>query len=105
MLSGILKFAAWQTRILQTGILRHYLRYAVLTATALVAAAFIRAGGFQGLDNLSPVSIRVALVAILMILAAIFTVHSESRLRSILCMGMVGYGMAMLFTGMRHFRH
>jgi multicomponent Na+:H+ antiporter subunit A len=97
-LSAVLRFAAWQTRALQTGTLRHYLRYAVLTSTALVAAAFIRAGGLQNLENLSPVSVRIALVAALMILAAFFTVHSESRLRSILSMGLVGYGMAMLFT-------
>lgn len=97
-LALVLKFAAWQTRLLQTGTLRHYIRYAVLTATALVAAAFIRAGGFQGLENLSPVSTRIALVAVLMIVAAFFTVHSDSRLRSILSMGVVGYGMAMLFT-------
>jgi multicomponent Na+:H+ antiporter subunit A len=95
-LSAVLRFAAWQTRALQTGTLRHYLRYAVLTSTALVAAAFIRAGGLQNLENLSPVSVRIALVAALMILAAFFTVHSESRLRSILSMGLVGYGMAML---------
>ncbi len=98
ILSSVLKFAAWQTRLLQTGTLRHYIRYAVLTTTALVAAAFIRAGGFQGLENLSPISTRIALVAVLMIAAAIFTVHSNSRLRSILSMGLVGYGMAMLFT-------
>jgi multicomponent Na+:H+ antiporter subunit A len=98
LLSAVLKFAAWQTRLLQTGTLRHYLRYAVLTATSLVAAAFIRAGGFQDLQNFSPISVRIAVVSILMILAAFFTVHSESRLRSILSMGLVGYGMAMLFT-------
>jgi len=97
-LSSVLGFATWQTHLLQTGTLRHYIRYVVLTTTALVAAAFFRAGGFQGLENLSPVSTRIALVATLMVLAAFFTVHSDSRLRSILSMGVVGYGMAMLFT-------
>ena len=98
LLSSILKFAAWQTRLLQTGTLRDYIRYAVLTTATLVAAAFLRAGGFQGLENLSPIDARIALIAVLMILAAFFTVHSNSRLRSILSLGMVGYGMAMLFT-------
>lgn len=98
MLSGVLKFAAWQTRVLQTGSLRDYIRHAVLTTTTLVAAAFIRAGGLKGLENLSPVSIRIALVAVLMILAAFFTVFSKSRLQSIMALGVVGYSMAMLFT-------
>ncbi|MCK4564216.1 MAG: DUF4040 domain-containing protein, partial [Verrucomicrobia bacterium] len=98
LLALVLKFAAWQTRLLQTGTLRDYIRYAVLTFTILVAAAFFRAGGIKGLENLSPISARIALVAVLMVLAAFFTVHSNSRLRSILSMGVVGYSMAMLFT-------
>jgi len=98
ILASVIKFAAWQTRLLQTGTLRHYIRYIMLTTTVLVAAAFVRAGGFQRLEGLSPFSLRIALVALLMILAAFATVHSTSRLRSILSMGMVGYGMAMLFT-------
>jgi len=95
---SILKFAAWQTRLLQTGTLRHYIRYIVLTTTVLVSAALIRAGGFQKLEGLTPLTVRIAAVAILMILAAFATVHSTSRLQSILSMGVVGYGMAMLFT-------
>ena len=98
LLSAVLKFAAWQTRLLQTGILRDYIRVTVLSTVALVGAAFHRAGGFQRWENLSPISPRIALVAILMVMAAFATVHSKSRLRSILSMGMVGYSMAMLFT-------
>jgi multicomponent Na+:H+ antiporter subunit A len=65
---------------------------------ALVGAALVRAGGFQRWENLSPISIRIAMVAILMIAATFATVHSKSRLRSILSMGVVGFCMAILFT-------
>jgi multicomponent Na+:H+ antiporter subunit A len=98
LLSSVLKLAALQTRMLQTGTLRHYIRYVVGTTIALVTIAFIRAGGFQGLENLSPLSLQIALVAVLMVLAAFFTVHSTSRLQSIMSLGVVGYSMAMLFT-------
>ena len=98
LLSSVLKFASWQTRMLQTGILRDYIRVTMLAATALLVAAFCRAGGLQGLHDLSPLSLRVGLIAGLMILAAVATVHSKSRLCSILSMGVVGYGMAILFT-------
>ncbi len=97
-LNAVLTFAAWQTRVLQTGLLRDYIRFTVLTTIALVGAAFVRAGGFQRWENLSPISPRLALIAILMIAAAFATAHSKSRLRSILSMGVVGYSMAMLFT-------
>jgi multicomponent Na+:H+ antiporter subunit A len=98
ILSSVLKFAAWQTRLLQTGILRDYIRITILFAISLVAVAFIRAGGFERWENLTPLSPRIAMVAGLMILAAYATVHSKSRLRSILSLGVVGYSMAMLFT-------
>ncbi len=98
MLAFILKFAAWQTRKIQTGSLRHYIRYAVITSTVLIAVAYIRGGGFQRFEGLSPISLPVSIVGILMVLAAVAAVSSKSRLRSILCMGMVGFGMALLFT-------
>lgn len=98
LVAVVLKIGAWQTRMLQTGTLRHYIRYIVGTSTVLVSVAFIRAGGFQGLENLSPLSLPIALVGLLMILAAFFTVHSKSRLQSIMSLGVVGYSVAMLFT-------
>jgi multicomponent Na+:H+ antiporter subunit A len=98
LLSGVLKFAAWQTRNLQTGSLRHYIRIIVLTATALVMTAFFRAGGFQRLEGISPLTVRISLIGLLMILATFATVHSKSRLRSILSMGVVGFSMAILYT-------
>ncbi|MDF7807906.1 proton-conducting transporter membrane subunit [Pontiellaceae bacterium B12219] len=98
LLDGTLKFAAWHTRVLQTGILRDYIRVTVLTMVVLVGVALVRAGGFQRWENLSPISIRIAMVAVLMISATFATVHSKSRLRSILSMGVVGFCMAILFT-------
>jgi multicomponent Na+:H+ antiporter subunit A len=98
LLNGVLKIAAWHTRVLQTGILRDYIRVTVLTMVTLVGVALFRAGGFQRWENLSPISIRIAMVAILMIAATFATVHSKSRLRSILSMGVVGFCMAILFT-------
>lgn len=98
LLSSVLKFASWQTRLLQTGILRDYIRITVVAVVILVGSAFFRAGGFHGIEQLSPISMRVALVAVVMILAAAVTVHSKSRLRSILSMGVVGYSIAILFS-------
>ncbi len=96
--NGVLKFAGWQTRALQTGILRDYIRITVISVVVLVGLAFIRAGGFHGLEELSPVSFRIAMVAVIMILATVATALSRSRLRSILAMGAVGYSIAVLFT-------
>ena len=98
LLASTLKFAGWQTKKLQNGSLRHYIRLIVITCTVLVLAAFVHVGGMHGLENISPLSIRISMVGILMILATFATVNSTSRLRSILSMGVVGFSMAMLFT-------
>ncbi|MEI6892073.1 MAG: hydrogen gas-evolving membrane-bound hydrogenase subunit E [Pontiella sp.] len=98
LLSNVLKFAAWHTRKLQTGILRDYIRITAITMVALVGVAFVRADAFHRWDHLSPISLRIILVAVLMVSATYATVHSKSRLRSILSLGVVGYCMAMLFT-------
>ncbi len=97
-LDATLRFAAWHTKKLQTGILRDYIRVTVVSAVALIGAAFWRAGGYQGWENLSPISPRVAIFGGLMIFATFATVRSKSRLRSILSLGVVGFCMALLFT-------
>lgn len=98
LLKSVLNFAGWQTRNLQNGSLRHYIRISVITTTFLVIAAFIRAGGFETFEKISPLSIRISAIGILMIFATFGTVKSESRLSSILSMGVVGFSMALLFT-------
>ncbi len=98
VLNGVLKFAAWHTRRLQTGILRDYIRITVITAAVLIGAAYCRGTGFEAWKNLHPVSLRVALFGLLMISAAMAAVLSKSRLRSILSLGVVGFCMALLFT-------
>ncbi len=98
LLATTLRFAGWQTRMLQTGILRDYIRITVLTAVALVGAAFLHAGGIRGEARLSPLSLRIGLVSVLMVLATFTTILAKSRLRSIMSLGVVGYSMALLFT-------
>lgn len=98
LLNAVLKFAGWQTRNLQNGSLRHYIRISVITTTVLVIVAFIRAGGFESFEEISPLSIRISAIGILMMFATYGTVRSKSRLSAILSMGMVGFSMALLFT-------
>ncbi len=95
---GVLGFAAWQTSHLQTGLLRGYIRLIMLTAIVLAGAALIRSGMLEPFEGLAPVSPQLAIVAVLIAVACFATVHSGSRLRSILAMGFVGFGMALLFA-------
>lgn len=98
LLDGVLRFAAWKTRHLQTGLLRDYIRWTVVFAVGLIGIAFFRGGGFHRWDHLLPISPRIVLVAAVMVSATFVTACSRSRIRSILSLGIVGYSMAMLFT-------
>ena len=96
-LKGILSLAAWLTKRLQTGLLRDYIRVVILFTVALVGVAFWRSGVvFAGAG--APWQPQVALLAGIMAIAALAAIFAKSRLGSILCLGIVGYGVAMLFS-------
>ena len=97
LLLGVLGFAAWLTKRLQTGLLRDYIRVIILFAVSLVLVTFWRSGiTFEIVDPLwQP---QIILLASLMAVAAIAAIFSKSRLGSVLCLGIVGYGVAILFS-------
>lgn len=96
-LKGILSLATWLTKRLQTGLLRDYIRVVILFAVALVGVAFWRSGMvFTG--AVTAWQPQVVLLAGIMGVAAWAAIFAKSRLGSILCLGIVGYGVAMLFS-------
>jgi multicomponent Na+:H+ antiporter subunit A len=96
-LEGILSLATWLTKRLQTGLLRDYIRVVILFAVALVGVAFWRSGMvFTG--AVTAWQPQVVLLAGIMGAAALSAIVAKSRLGSILCLGVVGYGVAMLFS-------
>ena len=97
LLDGLVRFAAWQTRMLQNGSLRRYLITIVITLSALVVVAFARAEMALNFHNLSPVNIPMALLCILVIFAAITATISSSRLGAVAAMGVVGFSVALFF--------
>ena len=85
------------TKRLQTGLLRDYIRVVILFTVALVGVAFWRSGVvFAG--AVAAWQPQVALLAGIMAVAALAAIFAKSRLGSILCLGIVGYGVAMLFS-------
>ena len=66
-------------------------------AVALVGVAFWRSGVvvFPSSISVEPVGL---LLVVVMAVATLVTVVAKSRLASILCLGIVGYGIAMLFS-------
>ncbi len=90
--------AHWQTRFLQSGYLHHYVLTIVLTAIILTAVTMIRLKGFFIPTTDLQIGLFEAVIVGVMILAALVAVMSKSRLSAIVAMGVIGYGLALIFV-------
>ncbi|MGR3503468.1 putative monovalent cation/H+ antiporter subunit A [Pseudaestuariivita sp.] len=96
-LAGLKAFAAWQTRVIQPGVLRIYI-FATF-ATVLVAV-----GGTILIKNALPASVdfsdvtwkNFALIA-LILTGALLTAATNSRITAMAALGVVGIGVAVVF--------
>ncbi|WP_341365708.1 hydrogen gas-evolving membrane-bound hydrogenase subunit E [Yoonia sp. BS5-3] len=97
LLAAVLAGAKWQTRLLQTGVLRRYMFVTFGTALAALAGTLIIKDSFAPDMNLPDVSVTDWLVFLLVLLGAALTVMTQSRITAIAGLGVVGIGMAMIF--------
>ncbi|CAB5167356.1 Na(+) H(+) antiporter subunit A [Olavius algarvensis associated proteobacterium Delta 3] len=96
-LGAVKHLAEWQTLVLQSGHLHIYILIILLATMGGVGATLILREGL--VVDWQPDSVRVyeIIVVILMLVAALVTIRSDSRLSAIVAVGVVGYGMALLF--------
>ncbi|MBW7866233.1 MAG: putative monovalent cation/H+ antiporter subunit A [Candidatus Hydrogenedentes bacterium] len=103
-LAGMVRFAHAQTRALQNGYLRNYLLVIFLTLLALVVPVlvmhtqmlnemFLRKAA-ESLLNLRHYELGLA---VLMVVSIAAVVHSKTRLAAVAALGVVGYGVALIF--------
>ncbi len=98
LLNGTLRFAAWQTRVLQSGYLRMYLLFTVITTMVLVVYALATRWRVFPEFVLSEVTLYEAMAALLVALAAVYAVWTSSRLAAVAALGVAGYAMAVIFV-------
>ncbi len=93
-LTGIARI---QTRLLQSGYLRRYLRYVVLTTIGLAGFAILR-----GVALLWPPAMGARLhevvVALVIVAGTIAAVTASSRLAAVASLGVVGVGVSLVFA-------
>ncbi len=98
-LAGMLAAAREQTRLLQNGLLRHYLMIALGAVFLLVASLLVlRSGLLAGLPVFSGVRFYEWIAAGIILAAAFTAVSTRSRLTAVAAMGAVGYGVALVYT-------
>ena len=97
-LNALKALAHWQTRFLQSGYLHHYVLTIVLTTVILTAVTMIRLKGFFIPTTDLQVGAYELVIVVLMILAALVAVSAKTRMTAIVAMGVIGYGLALIFV-------
>ncbi len=99
MMALLVRVAGWQTRMLQSGYLRHYLLTTLLFVVACVWILLARSG--QALHiafDLTDIAIHEVMVMLVMSASAILAATSGSRLGAVAALGAVGFTVALVFV-------
>lgn len=98
VLRGLNLLARWQTRVLQNGRLRIYLLTIVITTIGLTGFTLATRAGVQLSPNYIPLLPRDAVIGAMILAAAGVAVRTGSRLTAIVAMGVVGFGIALVYV-------
>lgn len=101
LIPGMLNFATLQTRFFQNGNLRNYISTVIGVFTFfIILTLIIRNPGFDffgRLTHFSSIRIYEGIIAGLIIVAFFVIINARSRLTTLLAMGVLGYGIAVIF--------
>ena len=94
----VLMVARWSTKSLQTGRLRSYVIIILVSSCTLILWKLVRFGGWPSLEKIGPLNPFIALLLVAMTMATLFAVFSKSRLTAVVSLGVVGYGISMIYA-------
>ncbi|MEL6549866.1 MAG: putative monovalent cation/H+ antiporter subunit A [Pseudomonadota bacterium] len=96
-LDGLKGFAAWQTRVIQPGILRVYVFSTFTTVLVAISGTMIVKGAVPAMPDLSDVTWKNWALVALLIVGAVLTCLTRSRITAMAALGVVGIGVAIIF--------
>ncbi len=96
-MDGVKRAASWCSRTLQNGYLRIYVIVLILTAMLAVGAALLPHLGKISIGSADAPALHEVIIALIMLAAAGVTIHVRSRWAAIIALGIIGYGVAMIF--------
>ncbi len=97
MVQGLLHLATRLTRTIQTTHIRHYFIVILLGGGLAIAFTFLYRHGIPHAPTFTSVPIHEAVVLLMVMGGAVFTATARSRLTAVIALGLVGYGIALLF--------
>ncbi len=98
LMDGIKRLAAWQTRLLQGGLLRRYLFTVFASFALLVGATLLITAALPAALTWPDLLFKHWVVVALIAAGAVTTARARSRLVAVCALGVVGVGIAMLFV-------
>ncbi|MEM6728853.1 MAG: hydrogen gas-evolving membrane-bound hydrogenase subunit E, partial [Pseudomonadota bacterium] len=96
-LVGLKSLAAWQTRIIQPGVLRYYIFAVFTVVVAAIGGAMIARGVLPSLPDMANITWRNWALVTLLAAGALLTCVTQSRITAMAALGVVGIGVAILF--------
>jgi multicomponent Na+:H+ antiporter subunit A len=93
----IVGFAKKETKLIQHGYHRIYLMVLFVMVGVLGWYQLINTEFWQFNSDLTDASVYVVALSFIIVIATIFTILSQSRMTAIISMGVVGYGIALLY--------
>lgn len=97
LLDGLKCVAGWQTRILQNGILHHYLFVLFATFALVIGASLYLTGAMRLPDQWPRLLAKEWAIVALIASAAVVTLFARTRLGAVCTLGVVGVGVAIVF--------
>lgn len=97
LLNGTLKFAKLSTKYLQSGYLRYYIMWIIITTAILIGYSLFNQREIIQVDfSFNPTFVEI-IIGLIMIAATYLAVRAKSRLIAIVAIGVVGYLVALIF--------
>ena len=96
-LVGFKGFAAWQTRVIQPGILRRYIFVTFLTSVLAIGVTLVVKDALPSVPDFSEVTWKNVALVILIVVGAVLTALTSSRITAMAALGVVGIGVAVIF--------
>lgn len=96
-LNGMMSFAKFQTKILQNGYLRNYIIFILITAITLASFSLYNVRSELTISPDFSLTFYEAAIALIIIISTFIVITSESRLKSIVAIGVIGFTIGIIF--------
>jgi multicomponent Na+:H+ antiporter subunit A len=97
VLDGLVRFAAWQTRVLQSDDLRHHMTIILGFLVTLLGITALRSGALDLRWSHDAGYFYEYVILALVVIGGLSVLRAHSRLVAITSLGIVGFGIAILF--------